>query len=129
MYGSVVLHCCLIFEDRLLFTSSALHTDLTIFAFGNDGSNLLVDVAVVDPAADSYLRCHSARLAKAAASRLILQLSSHLSEEDGSFSPPNWSANSPSRYWYQRLSVALQRFNAQKMRDLLARPSHSLRYR
>jgi len=141
-------------EDRCAFSARKLRTDITVYAFQPDGSDLSVDVAVVNPAADSYLPARdvvplSAAVWKAnaktqkyqailggssfcpavweaygavgeSAQSLVVKSCARLSQEDDTFSPPNWAASSPSSYWWQRLSVALQRSNARKMRDLLS---------
>ena len=144
-------------EDRSVFSPSSCRPDITVFAYQQDGWDLLIDVSVVEPAAVSYLHRHSDTQPMAAASCMamvkrnkysdlllqartpfcpavweshgavldqVMDLVDHLcgmiSEESECFSPPNWAAQSPSRFWWQRLSIALQNANVRKMRSLLA---------
>ena len=39
-------------------------------------------------------------------------------EEGGRFVIPNWAATHARTFWYQRLSIALQRYTAFKLLDL-----------
>jgi hypothetical protein len=57
--------------------------------------------------------------ASPAAEKLISRLIAKAVGE-GSWEAPNWAASSPAPYWWQRLSVALQRYNAQMILRLSA---------
>lgn len=131
--------------EKRTFVDSARRPDITLHNFGHDSKDVVLDVSVIDPNSlkikpdDPPLKAATER-ARDKCTKYKGSIAPHqefypvaiesyggilpeclqriikpLIKRDDEFVSPNWAAPSAKLYWYQRITMALWRHNAEKV--------------